>query len=52
MASYETTDPNVSSQVSTLKAAGCDTFMIFATPKFAIKSMVAAAQQSWTRSPT
>jgi branched-chain amino acid transport system substrate-binding protein len=47
MASYETTDPKVSSQVSTLKAAGCDTFMIFATPKFAIQSMVAAAQQSW-----
>jgi branched-chain amino acid transport system substrate-binding protein len=47
MVSYETTDPNVSSQVSTLKAAGCDTFMIFATPKFAIQAMVAAAQQSW-----
>jgi branched-chain amino acid transport system substrate-binding protein len=47
MASYETTDPNVSSQVSTLKAAGCDTFMIFATPKFAIQSLVAASQQSW-----
>jgi branched-chain amino acid transport system substrate-binding protein len=47
MASYETSDPNVSSQVSTLKAAGCDTFMIFATPKFAIQAMVAAAQQSW-----
>jgi branched-chain amino acid transport system substrate-binding protein len=46
-ASYETTDPNVSSQVSTLKAAGCDTYMIFATPKFAIQGMVAAAQQSW-----
>ena len=47
MASYETSDPSVSSQVSTLKAAGCDTFMIFATPKFAIQAMVAAAQQSW-----
>ncbi|MEA2690237.1 MAG: branched-chain amino acid transport system substrate-binding protein [Candidatus Eremiobacteraeota bacterium] len=47
MASYETSDPNVSSQISTLKAAGCDTLMIFATPKFAIQSMVAAAQQSW-----
>lgn len=47
MASYETTDPNVSSQISTLKAAGCDTLMIFATPKFAIQSMVATAQQSW-----
>ncbi len=47
MTSYETTDPNVSSQVSTLKAAGCDTLMIFATPKFAIQTMVAAAQLSW-----
>ena len=47
MASYETTDPSVSSQVATLKAAGCDTFVIFATPKFAIQAMVFAAQQSW-----
>ena len=47
MASYETSDPNVSSQISTLKAAGCDTLMIFATPKFAIQSMVSVAQQSW-----
>ncbi len=47
MASYETTDPSVSSQIATLKAAGCDTFMIFATPKFAIQAMVLAAQQSW-----
>jgi branched-chain amino acid transport system substrate-binding protein len=47
MASYETSDPNVSSQVSTLKSAGCDTFMIFATPKFAIQALVAASQQSW-----
>ncbi|HZO93605.1 MAG TPA: ABC transporter substrate-binding protein [Candidatus Baltobacteraceae bacterium] len=47
MASYETTDPNVSSQVATLKASGADTYMIFATPKFAIQGMVAAAQQSW-----
>ncbi len=47
-ASYETTDPNVSSQISELKSAGCDTLMIFATPKFAIQAMVAKAQQSWT----
>lgn len=47
MASYESTDPNVSSQVATLRAAGCDTLMIFATPKFAIQAMVAAAQLSW-----
>ena len=47
MASYETTDPNVASQIATLKASGADTFMIFATPKFAIQAMVLAAQQSW-----
>ena len=47
MASYETSDPNVSSQIATLKASGADTLMIFATPKFAIQSMVATAQQGW-----
>ena len=47
-ASYETTDTSVSSQVSVLKSAGCDTLMIFATPKFAIQALVAKAQQSWT----
>ncbi len=47
MASYETSDPTVGSQIASLKAAGCDTFMIFATPKFAIQAMVLAAQQSW-----
>jgi branched-chain amino acid transport system substrate-binding protein len=47
MASYETTDPNVASQIATLKASGADTFMIFATPKFAIQALVLAAQQSW-----
>ncbi|MDB5073426.1 MAG: hypothetical protein JWM87_4537 [Candidatus Eremiobacteraeota bacterium] len=47
MASYETTDPSVGSQIATLKASGADTLMIFATPKFAIQSMVLAAQQSW-----
>lgn len=47
MASYETTDPNVGSQIATLKDAGCDTFMVFATPKFAIQALVIAAQQSW-----
>ncbi len=47
MASYETTDPNVASQIATLKASGADTLMIFATPKFAIQAMVITAQQSW-----
>jgi branched-chain amino acid transport system substrate-binding protein len=47
MASYETSDPSVSSQIATLKASGADTFMIFATPKFAVQAMAFAAQQSW-----
>src|SRR6202161_1942557 len=34
MASYETSDPSVSSQIATLKAAGCHPLLIFATPKF------------------
>jgi branched-chain amino acid transport system substrate-binding protein len=47
MASYETSDPSVSSQIATLKASGADTFIIFATPKFAIQAMAISAQQSW-----
>ena len=47
MASYETSDPSVGSQISALQASGADTLMIFATPKFAIQAMVLAAQQSW-----
>ena len=47
MASYETSDPDVNSQVASLKAAGCDTYMIFATPKFAIQGMISAAKQNW-----
>jgi branched-chain amino acid transport system substrate-binding protein len=46
-ASYETTDPDVSSQIASIKAAGADTLFIFATPKFAIQSLVAVAQSSW-----
>jgi branched-chain amino acid transport system substrate-binding protein len=46
-ASYESTDPDVGSQISALKGAGADTLMVFATPKFAIQSLVAAAQQGW-----
>jgi ABC-type branched-subunit amino acid transport system substrate-binding protein len=33
--SYEVTDPTVDSQVVTLQAAGCDTLITAATPKFA-----------------
>lgn len=46
-ASYEVTDPDLSSQISSLKASGADTLLIFATPKFAVQSMVATAQQGW-----
>jgi branched-chain amino acid transport system substrate-binding protein len=46
-ATYEVTDASISSQVATLKASGADTFFIFATPKFSIQALVAAAQQSW-----
>jgi branched-chain amino acid transport system substrate-binding protein len=45
--SYETTDPDVSSQIASLKAAGADTLMVFATPKFTIQSLAAVVQQSW-----
>jgi branched-chain amino acid transport system substrate-binding protein len=45
--SYEVADPDVTSQVASLKASGADTFFIFATPKFAAQALIAAAQQSW-----
>ena len=35
--SYEVTDPTVDSQVVTLQAAGCDTLLTAATPKFAAR---------------
>jgi branched-chain amino acid transport system substrate-binding protein len=47
MVPYEVSDPDVRSQVSTLRAAGCDTFVIFATPKFAVRALIAAVQESW-----
>jgi branched-chain amino acid transport system substrate-binding protein len=46
-ASYEVTDPDVSSQISNLKGSGADTILLAATPKFAIQALVAIAQQSW-----
>jgi branched-chain amino acid transport system substrate-binding protein len=46
-ATYEVTDPAVSSQIASLKASGANTFFIFATPKFSVQALVAAAQQSW-----
>ena len=45
--SYEYTDADVSSQVAKLKASGADTFMLFATPKFAIQGFAAAHRLGW-----
>ena len=46
-ASYETSDPDVRSQMSTLQSSGADTLVLAATPKFAIQAMVARGQLSW-----
>jgi len=46
-ATYEVADATVSSQIATLKASGANTLFIFATPKFSVQALVAAAQQSW-----
>lgn len=45
--SYEYTDADVAAQVARLKASGATTFMIFATPKFAIQAFVAAHKLGW-----
>jgi branched-chain amino acid transport system substrate-binding protein len=45
--SYEYTDAEVSTQVAKLKGSGADTYMIFATPKFAIQALVAAHKLGW-----
>jgi branched-chain amino acid transport system substrate-binding protein len=45
--SYEVTDPDVESQIASLKSSGADTVFIFATPKFSIQAMVEIAQLGW-----
>lgn len=45
--SYEFLDTDVSAQVAQLKASGADTFMLFATPKFAIQGFAAAHRLGW-----
>ncbi len=44
---YEPTDTDVASQVSQLKAAGADTFMMFATPLFTIKAFIDMHKLGW-----
>lgn len=45
--SYETTEPDVASQIARLRAARADTLMLFATPLFAIKAYVGANRLGW-----
>jgi branched-chain amino acid transport system substrate-binding protein len=46
--SYALNADNVISQVTSLKATGANTFVIFALPKQAIQAFVAAAKLGWT----
>ena len=45
--SYVVTDVTVTSQVAQLKAAGADTFVIFALPAQAIQAFVSASRLGW-----
>jgi branched-chain amino acid transport system substrate-binding protein len=45
--SYEITDSDVNSQVAQLKRSGANTFMLFATPGFAIQAFISAHRQDW-----
>ena len=44
---YEVTDPDVQSQVATLKASGANALALFATPKFAIQAYSFADRLDW-----
>lgn len=46
--SYEPTDPTVDSQIVSLQAAGVDTLVLAAIPKFAAQSMRKMYQLRWT----
>ena len=45
--SFETTDPTVDSQIFSLKASGADTFVDFATPKFAAQAIRRVYDIGW-----
>ena len=45
--SYETTEPDVASQVARLRASHADTLLLFATPLYAIKGYVGANRLGW-----
>ena len=44
---YETTSPDVGSQIAKLKSSGADVLALFATPKFAIQGYVYANKLGW-----
>ncbi len=44
---YELTATDVVAQVTKLRAAGADTLMVFATPKYTIQAIVAAQKLGW-----
>ncbi len=44
---YDPTDATIDSQMARLKASGADTFMMFATPKFAILAFIAVNKLGW-----
>jgi branched-chain amino acid transport system substrate-binding protein len=46
--SYETSEPSVDSQIATLQGAGCDVFIIAATPKFAAQAIRKAFDIGWS----
>jgi branched-chain amino acid transport system substrate-binding protein len=48
MASYESTDPTVDSQVVSLQASGADTFFNVSSPKFAAQAIRRAHDIGWT----
>ena len=45
--SYETSEPTVNSQVTTLQGTGADVFVIAATPKFAAQAIRKAYDLGW-----
>ncbi|MDE2005030.1 MAG: ABC transporter substrate-binding protein [Rhodospirillales bacterium] len=45
--SYEVTDPTVDSQITELQAAGADTLLVAATPKFAAQSIRKVHSLNW-----
>ena len=49
---YDVTNPSLTQQILALKAAGADTFVVFATPSPTITALVTAAKVGWTPAAT